>query len=120
MKLRIKGDSIRLRLSKTEVSQLVENNKVFDSCQFGLNVLKYGIKTADIIEFDAQLDKNEITIFIPQKETHNWDENDKISINKTLENGVSILVEKDFKCLIDRAHEMEDDMYDNPSKKDFS
>lgn len=119
MKIRIKGNSIRLRLSKSEVSLLGDQKEIYDSCQFGNTVFSYGVSISEHGEFSAQLEGTKATVFLPEGEIANWDKNDKISITKTLPDGLIILVEKDFKCLINRAHEQEDDMYENPASDNF-
>lgn len=117
MKLRIKGNSVRLRLTKTEVDTLVNDREVWDVCHILHNHLKFGVKSFASNEISAQfIDKN-LTVFLPEKLIVNWNKDERISFQKTDQNGLNILVEKDFKCLIDRPHEKEDDMYDNPARQ---
>ncbi len=44
MKIRIKGNSIRLRLTKNEVNQLIEQGKVSDECVIMNRTLIYKIR----------------------------------------------------------------------------
>jgi len=117
MKLRIKGNSIRLRLTKSEVSHLVETGKVKDQCVIMDNTLIYQISKVESEKFDASLKENILSIFVPQQEIMNWDENEIVSLKSELENGLSILIEKDFKCLIERENEDTNDMYENPQAR---
>ena len=43
MKIRIKGDSIRFRLTQTEVQALSNNGKIYDSTNFGTTKFSYGV-----------------------------------------------------------------------------
>ncbi|WP_431196056.1 DUF7009 family protein, partial [Maribacter litoralis] len=43
MKIRIKGDSVRFRLTQTEVKSLSENGKIYDSTNFGSIKFNYGV-----------------------------------------------------------------------------
>lgn len=117
MKLRIKGNTIRLRLSKSEVNKLVETNEVWDSCQFINSKLKYGLKTTSKNTISADFTDNVLMVSIPKLMIIDWDKNDQISFSYTTENELFILIEKDFKCLIDRPQEIEEDMYENPLSK---
>jgi len=41
MKLRIKGNSIRLRLLKSEVEKFAEDGRISDETSFGKNAFRY-------------------------------------------------------------------------------
>ena len=55
MKIRIKGDSIRFRLTQTEVKALSENGKIHDSTNFGND---HNFKTSDKNEIYLLLEKD--------------------------------------------------------------
>ncbi|MBT8232102.1 MAG: hypothetical protein HKO66_00435 [Saprospiraceae bacterium] len=114
MKLRIKSNSIRLRLTKTEVGQLVKEGIVSDYFIIGGNRFEYTLKSHNALKFSAELKDNHLIILMPSEKISGWDINDKVGFETTLENDLYILIEKDFKCLTERKHEIEDDMYQNP------
>lgn len=119
MKIRVKGDSIRFRLTKKEVETLVKSGEIIDQTQFTPNQhFVYSLKKTDSDSFEANLSNNCITIHIPENKLSNWDTNDIVGFNHTLDNGSSeglyLLIEKDFKCLTPRERENEDDNYANP------
>jgi len=122
MKLRIKENTIRVRLSQSEVNTLSRKGSVVSETHFpGNAVLKYGIRK-DVMEdiMNVAFEDSGIYIIAPEATLTDWTETDKVGfgVELILENGskFSILVEKDFKCLTKRPDEDESDMYPNPLK----
>ena len=118
MKLRIKGNSIRLRLSKSEVEKLSEEGIVKEQTNFANVSFTYSIKketNGNDIKVDFK--KNELSILISEHLIKEWPENDIISFDNRLADGsfpkLYVLVEKDFKC-IDNPTEDQGDNYENP------
>lgn len=125
MKIRIKGNSIRFRLSKTEVQELCSNGSVWSNTHFGEEAsnLRYGLQVSQTIqEMNASFQKNTICIEIPQALIKDWENNDLVgfeNVQKTETNdGLSLLIEKDFQCTIERPNENEEDLYNNPNVKE--
>lgn len=119
MKLRIKGNTLRLRLTQTEVDT-VANGEVMDKTQFpGDKELVYKIVKGS--GFDAQLTNDVVLIQLPSNEVDKWASSDKVSIGfkLSLENKevLDVAVEKDFQCLTERPKEDESDMFPNPLEK---
>ena len=118
MKIRIKGNSLRLRLIKTEVKALCEQGYVSEKTSFAFKVFTYALQVDDkASNMLAKLEVYGITVILPKKMVENWDQNDQISLKDTLhyDNGESLqlLVEKDFTCLDERGED-ESDNYPNP------
>ncbi len=119
MKLRIKGNTIRLRLTQSEVDKLSEGT-VEDRTQFpGGQSLIYKIQSAE--QFRVNFNDGIVLISVPTKQVKDWANSDKIEIANSiqLENNeqLEISIEKDFKCLTERPKEDESDMYPNPLEK---
>jgi len=119
MKLRIKGNTIRLRLTQTEVDKLSEGT-VEDRTQFpGGQSLVYKIQSEE--QFGVDLNEGTVLISVPASQIQDWANSDKIEITNSiqLENNeqLEISIEKDFKCLTERPKEDESDMYPNPLEK---
>ena len=119
MKLRIKGNTIRLRLTQSEVDTL-SNGIVEDRTQFpGGNALVYKIQSAE--QFDVDFNNGTVLISLPTKHVQDWASSDKIEIANSIElennERLEISIEKDFKCLTERPKEDELDMYPNPLGK---
>lgn len=118
MKLRILGNSIRLRLSQKEVAQLAASQACNASLTFpNAQHLIYRLVVEQ--ELRCEFMDQTITISLPQSEVSQWADSDQVSIRKQipLEKGdnLSILVEKDFKCLTDRGED-EHDLFPNPKE----
>ncbi|MGB0431235.1 MAG: DUF7009 family protein [Bacteroidia bacterium] len=120
MKLRIKGNSIRIRLSQSEVNQFGENEICFDKVSFGLNELTYQLHMADVDEVTTDFENNTISVAVPYALAQQWvNTNTMVGFNhkQTYANNkeLLILVEKDFQCLATRPNEDESDNFPNPS-----
>ena len=120
MKLRIKGNSLRIRLTKTEVSTIATTGYLEEETWFGSNKLVYALQRVDEgNELTAILDHHKITMFVPAALTKEWPVNNVISFeaNMPLANNkmLYLLLEKDFVCL-DHTTEDQSDNYENPNK----
>jgi hypothetical protein len=118
MKIRIKGDSIRLRLTKSEIEQFATHGNVAEETHIGTSVWRYElIRDKDATSISAAISGTTITVSMPASEAHHWSTTERVGYetNMPLENGkhLFILLEKDFKCL-DNTQEDQSDMYENP------
>ena len=118
MKIRMRRNSIRLRLTKTEVDSLSKIGFYTEETNFPNNTLVYKISAKDTIEaMEASFKGNTITVYIPKKDCLDWPTNTKIGFQNTLkidqDNTLSIMVEKDFVCM-DETVEDQTDNYPNP------
>lgn len=119
MKLRIKGNSIRFRLNRTDVKKLSEGGFLEEHTHFGNAIFSYAADAAlDASELSASLEHNRIVLHVPDEFLKGWDENDKVGMKSLvdLKNGqtLSLLIEKDFVCL-DDTEEDQSDNYTNPN-----
>jgi len=118
MKIRIKGDSIRFRLTQTEVQTLSEDGKIDDSTNFGDVQFSYGVTLNNTIDnLQVSFNNNSIVIEIPEAIGKSWYSNDIITFEHTVKttkgNNLYLLIEKDFTCL-DNTIEDQSDNYPNP------
>ncbi len=118
MKLRIKGDSIRLRLNQSEVRQFGSRGKLKEKIHFGHNVLSYSLEQKPSGNLEALFNGNHLKVYVPSDIAHNWINSDQTSLKNTItlkaDRALQILVEKDFKCLDPRLNEDESDNFPNP------
>ena len=118
MKIRIKGNSIRLRLTKTDVQNLKKNNFVEETTTIGnRQVFKYALVIdTNIPQISASFNESKITIYLSKSEAEIITNADEITVKGSQKNGAEkdlfLLVEKDLKCL-DSASEDQSDMYEN-------
>lgn len=120
MKIRIKGNSIRIRLTKTEVSTLCTNGYLQEKTSFINNSLIYALCVAENKnELSASFTENKITMFVPADFVKDWPVNDIITLDGTIpignEENLYLKLEKDFIC-IDHTDEDQSDNYENPDK----
>ena len=119
MKLRIKGNTIRFRLTQTELDK-INTGSVEDQIGFpGGNSLTYKIQKGK--SYAAEFVQDVLTITVPAEIINDWVTTDKVGIENSvgLTDGsrLDILLEKDFKCLTERPTEDESDMFPNPLEK---
>jgi hypothetical protein len=118
MKLRARGDSIRLRLTQSEVKEIREGRFVQETINFvGGNQLHYALEPSPLVStLQARFNDQCITVLVPTHMALDWASSDKIEMKTTGE--PFILVEKDFVCLKSRENESEDesDMFPNPNQ----
>lgn len=122
MKLRIRGNSIRLRLNQSEVDQLSRTGTVRDSVEFGVAspALAYQLSaTVDEVKTRATFEDYCLSISIPASVAENWIRSEQVGIEEMQaidgHKFLRILVEKDFACLVEREGEDETDAFPNPS-----
>lgn len=125
MKLRLRENSIRLRLLQNEVTQLREIGNVSETIVFGVNpteYLTYSLRTsAEVLEISAQMIDNQIEIFLPMLIAEKWADSDEVGLYGTQEIGdlavLKIIVEKDFVC-VDRPFDKDNkDAFPHPNLK---
>lgn len=123
MKIRIKGNSIRLRLSKSEVEEFGKKGHIQEQTKFGTSVLTYALKMTENKEMTASLEGNSIIMYLPQDKAIEWVQSNKVGFDAEMKNGESnglyLLLEKDFKCL-DNTNEDQSDNYENPLAAQFN
>ncbi len=119
MKLRIKGNSIRIRLSRTEVSDLAQNGYIEEHTEFGNNTLTYALQSKEGISgLEADFGDGKVTVYVPANVLPSWPVSETVGFdnNMPLPGGkqLYLLLEKDFKC-IDNSMEDQSDNYENPN-----
>lgn len=113
MKIRIKGNSIRYRLSKSDVEQFLKLGYLEELVDFGAQKLIYCLKKHNESGLKANFEENKITLYMPEDMAAEWESPAKIGFSGYY-NNLSILIEKDFQCL-DNTLEDQSDNYPNPA-----
>ena len=120
MKLRIKGNSIRLRLLRSEVDRFAAEGRISDEVRLGTNALRYSLLMSDEAEsIYSRFENNEITVFIPASAARSWMTGEMVGFEtaQAVDGGedLTILVEKDFVC-VDRPEDPDRaDAFPNPN-----
>lgn len=118
MKIRIKGNSIRYRLTQTEVKTFCETGLFKETTDFGNSEFTYVLEAKkDIDCLEASYAEDTITLYLNANRKDEWAASDKVGFSDVmhLPNGqrLSLLLEKDFACL-DNTVEDQSDNYANP------
>ena len=122
MKLRILDNSIRLRLTRSEVEQVRDQGLVRGRVPFAGSVaFEYLLESSPAtVKPEAQLANNILTVRVPEFDIRQWADSEQVSIHsaQNLDAGdeLRILVEKDFACLSPREDEDESDLYPHPEE----
>ena len=121
MKIRIKGNSIRYRLTKTDIKNFGKNGFIEEKTEF-LNDPSFIYrleKKGDITNIEASFSNNRINVFVPEKIAKEWTTTDIIGFDNKMNIGngkeLFLLIEKDFAC-INHTPEDQSDNYLNPDK----
>ena len=120
MKLRIKDNTVRLRLTRGEVALLRESGVVAAKTGFpGGRELQYKVESSPAsVNPAAFFSDNAVTVRLPEAAVLPWATSERVSLQgeQLLDDGsmLDILVEKDFACLTEREGEDETDMYPHP------
>ncbi|MDH4125852.1 MAG: hypothetical protein OEW64_00285 [Gammaproteobacteria bacterium] len=120
MKLRIRDNSVRLRLERGEVDLLCDRGLVSARTGFpGGREFCYALESSPAsVEPGASYSDSTLTVRLPESVVLRWANSEQVSIagEQRLDDGslLGILVEKDFACLAPRAGEDETDMYPHP------
>jgi hypothetical protein len=120
MKLRLRGNSLRLRLTQREVNDLVALGSVEENTAFGPQaMLSYAIAVGDGPSVSASFEGGAIRVTVPLAEARAWATSDRVGIESeqatTDGEPLRLLIEKDFACLKPRTGEDDRDAFPNPS-----
>lgn len=118
MKIRIKGNTVRYRLSKTEVKELANNGMLEEKTEFINGTLMYAIKQTENVELSADFIENTITLYVPKTALQNWAATDEVGLESNMilndSDTLYLLLEKDFKCTDADVNEDQSDYFENP------
>jgi hypothetical protein len=122
MKLRIKGDSLRVRVSRSEVGRLLAGDCLEDTIHFAPEArakFTYALqREPSVSRPTVQYAGSKVTILIPGDQANVWGVTDQVGIAEDISLGsvgtLALLIEKDFACL-DRSDEDNQDTFPNPN-----
>jgi hypothetical protein len=121
MKIRIQGNSIRYRLRQPEVENFKKYGSVTEVIRLGkasTDQLRFILQRSTCNEMRVQFENATTIIHVPQPMADTWTDSDLVGFDAIVEidNGLKVLVEKDFKCL-DGSDEDNVGAYPNPAKQ---
>jgi hypothetical protein len=121
MKLRIKGNSLRLRVSRSEVARLLKRDRLEETIHFAPEAnanFTYALQQEPSVSAPTvRYTENRVTVLIPVDQANTWCLTDQVGIAGNVRLGslgsLDLLIEKDFACL-DRSDEDNHDTFANP------
>ena len=121
MKLRIKDNSIRLRLTQTEVERIGNGDQIHNNLNFpGGERVSYLLVGSAVENTEIEYKDNRISISVPTEILTIWANSDEVSLLYELsldhDNVLKLLIEKDFTCLTPREDEDESDLFPHPEQ----
>lgn len=111
MKLRIRGNSVRIRLDTRDLVKLVTQGHTGDELRFGSRAdqnLSYSVRIGTAPHNQPQMEyvAGRLTVTISRQDAEEWSLTDRVGFNHQQHTSdgetVRLLLEKDFAC-IDRA-----------------
>ena len=117
MKLRIKGASLRLRLTQGELARLGSGETLEEQVPFPGGALRYRLRRAPVARIEADFGAAGIEVRVPEAEAARWCGTDLVTLSA--EQGgpggtLRVTLEKDFACLAPRSEEDESDNFPHP------
>src|SRR5262245_6247604 len=108
MKLRIRGNSVRIRVSKTELAQIADAGAAEDSVRFSpSSELRYRVEVKPSGPVEADFRTSLLRVVVPQARMQQWLQPDEVAIEEGQAIGggatLRILLEKDYTCLAPRT-----------------
>jgi len=112
MKIRIKGNSLRYRLTRSDISALAIDGSLNEQTDFIGKSLIYALTTTQKDVMTAEFIDNTITLYLPKIMLDKLVNTETVGFNNNT-GKLILLVEKDFTCL-DNVAEDQSDNYPNP------
>jgi hypothetical protein len=116
MKLRLQGNSLRLRLTRSEVDRLRDAGSVSEVVDFGAAALRYRLESRpDDGPLQAELDHGVMTVSVSTDTARAWAGSNDVGIYGQ-SGALAVSIEKDFRCLTRPLDRDERDAYPHPGE----
>lgn len=122
MKLRIQGNSLRIRVGRSELAQFLHQGRIEDAVQFTPAPearLAYALEVspADTTQTQVRYSLQEVAVILAPRQVVQWSLETEVGVYSQVPIGagnlLEVIVEKDFACL-DRSDEGNKDAFANP------
>src|SRR5260370_15837109 len=121
MKLRIKGNSLRLRVSRSELAHFQAGGRIEETIRFAEAPeakLTYALESAvQSSPVKVRYRFHDVTVILSENQVRIWEAESEVGVYSNLDIGsagsLDVIVEKDFACL-DRGDEENRDTFANP------
>jgi hypothetical protein len=115
MKLRIRGNTIRFRLTRPEVARLRAGASLSDSTEFGpAQLLTWVLEPGPAISaIEAGFRDGTVSVRLPEGDVRDWADTETVGLYGQI-GALEVSVEKDFRCLSRADSAEEADTFPNP------
>ena len=118
MKIRIRANSLRFRLTRPEVETLCNTGSISETTAFAERDFVYIVRISDEAEdLKADFQDNCMTLYFPRTLALGWYDNEIVGFDSEMQlpnnDTLYLLLEKDFTCLTPRSED-ESANYPNP------
>lgn len=121
MKLRINGNSLRLRVSRSELARFQSGERIEETIHFAAApeakltyALEFASQSAPV---KVRYESNEITVVLSEARARTWEVEGEVGVYDTLDidsaGSLDVIVEKDFACA-DGSDAENGDTFPNP------
>jgi len=122
MKLRIKDNTLRFRVSRSDLARLLASGRIDATIHFAPAQearWTYAVEhRPEATEATLEYKTTEVVVVLSSAQTQAWEKSDQVGIYETCDLGqgehLDLLVEKDFACL-DLSDTDNDDTFPNPA-----
>ncbi|GAA4461600.1 hypothetical protein GCM10023093_06520 [Nemorincola caseinilytica] len=119
MKIRIKGNSVRIRVTRPEAEKLAAGESLQETTMFPNGTFTYALQSkTGITGLEAGFAAGTMTMYMPAPLAAVWAGNDTVGYSNSLPlpggGSLFLLLEKDFKCIDAEVTEDQSDNYENP------
>ena len=80
MKLRVRGDTIRLRLKRSEVDRIAAGISIVEKTHFPDSVLTYRLDVSDNNDISVRFDNGSLVVSLPKSKVRDWAGTDEVSL----------------------------------------
>lgn len=118
MKLRLQGNTVRLRLTRPEVARLRDEGAVEETVEFaGSGALRYRLRRVETaLAAAAEFRDETIAVSVSAEAVRKWADSEEVGIYAQM-GPLKIAIEKDFRCLTVRADEQDPGAYPRPARR---
>ncbi len=114
MKLRLRSNTIRLRLLEGEVNRLAMGETIRETLPTP-KPFHFTVQPTSVADLTASFDNDTLAIEVPKSWASSWAANSEEVGRAASTNGLEILIEKDWACTTPRAGEENIGTFPNPT-----
>jgi hypothetical protein len=122
MKLRINGNSLRLRVSPSEMTRLIQSGRIDETVHFGSEEgakLTYALEhTSRVQAMMVRYEPQQVTVVVSSGDAKRWAAGEDVGLygeSASSHGPLELAIEKDFACL-DKNDAVDADTFPNPKQ----